>query len=101
MGRCFFIVPCGYIAYGADVEDSSLADDDPKFVCWLNEHKLAVGHYYLVVGRFVPENNYEKMIREFMKSRNGRVCYRAMQDCFRGVSVKPYAFHYSTNSDIL
>ena len=25
--------------------------------------------YYLVVGRFVPENNYETMIREFMKSR--------------------------------
>lgn len=25
--------------------------------------------YYLVVGRFVPENNYETMIREFMKSK--------------------------------
>ena len=24
--------------------------------------------YYLIVGRFVPENNYETMIREFMKS---------------------------------
>ena len=23
----------------------------------------------MVVGRFVPENNYETMIREFMKSR--------------------------------
>ena len=24
--------------------------------------------YYLIVGRFVPENNYELIIREFMKS---------------------------------
>lgn len=61
-----------YIAYGADVEKSSLADDDPKFVEWLNKHKLVVGGYYLVVGRFVPENNYETMIREFMKSHSSR-----------------------------
>ena len=25
-------------------------------------------NYYLIVGRFVPENNYETMIREFMSS---------------------------------
>ena len=26
--------------------------------------------YYLVVGRFVPENNFETMIKEFMKSKS-------------------------------
>lgn len=26
--------------------------------------------YYLVVGRFVPENSFEVMIREFMKSKS-------------------------------
>ena len=57
-----------YIAYGADIEKSSLVDDDPKFVNWLNEKGLKPKEYYLVVGRFVPENNYETMIREFMKS---------------------------------
>ena len=57
-----------YIAYGADVEKSTLADDDPKFTAWLDEHKLSIDNYYLVVGRFVPENNYETMIREFMNS---------------------------------
>ena len=61
-----------YIAYGADVEKSTLADDDPKFISWLDEHKLSVGGYYLVVGRFVPENNYETMIREFMNSHSSR-----------------------------
>ena len=61
-----------YIAYGADVEKSTLKDDDPKFRSWLGEHKLTVGGYYLVVGRFVPENNYETMIREFMNSHSSR-----------------------------
>ena len=29
-----------------------------------------MNEYYLVVGRFVPENNFETMIREFMKSNS-------------------------------
>lgn len=57
-----------YIAYGADVEKSKLADDDPKFTGWLNEHGLSVGNYYMCCGRFVPENSFEIMIREFMRS---------------------------------
>ena len=61
-----------YIAYGADVTPSSLTDEDPKFQTWLRDHQLTIGSYYLVVGRFVPENNYETMIREFMKSKSSR-----------------------------
>ncbi len=56
-----------YIAYGADIEPSTLKDDDEIFTAWLKEKNLEIGQYYLVVGRFVPENNYEAMIREFMK----------------------------------
>ena len=59
-----------FIAYGSDTVPSVLPDDDPKFVDWLKEKGLTVGSYYLVVGRFVPENNYETMIREFMKSHS-------------------------------
>ena len=33
------------------------------------EKKLKSKEYYLAVGRFVPENNYETMIREFMASK--------------------------------
>lgn len=57
-----------YIAYGADIAKSTLSDDDPKLLAWLNKHNLIPGQYYLSVGRFVPENNFEIMIREFMKS---------------------------------
>ena len=61
-----------FIAYGADIKRSSLADDDPKFKGWLAEKGLEPFGYYLVVGRFVPENNYETMIREFMSSDSKR-----------------------------
>lgn len=58
-----------FIAYGADTSKSILKDDDPKFLNWLNSKGLISHKFYLVVGRFVPENNYETMIREFMKSK--------------------------------
>ncbi len=57
-----------YISYGADLEPSVLADDDEKFTGWLDEKGLRADEYYLVVGRFVPENNVETIIREFMSS---------------------------------
>lgn len=57
-----------YIAYGADLTPSQLADDDEKLLSWYSEKSVQPNEYYLVVGRFVPENNYETMIREFMAS---------------------------------
>lgn len=57
-----------YIAYGADLTGSSLTNEDEKLVNWYQEKGIESNEYYLVVGRFVPENNYETMIREFMKS---------------------------------
>ncbi len=59
-----------YIAYGADLEKSILVDDDPKFLAWLEEKSLKPGQYYMCCGRFVPENSFEIMIREFMKSKS-------------------------------
>ncbi|MDE7263648.1 MAG: DUF1972 domain-containing protein [Anaeroplasmataceae bacterium] len=57
-----------FIAYGAEVRKSSLADDDSTLMEWYNRFGLKKYEYYCVVGRFVPENNYETMIREFMLS---------------------------------
>lgn len=59
-----------FIAYGAETRKSILADDDPKLIEWYEAKGLCAKNYYLVVGRFVPENNYETMIREFMKSNS-------------------------------
>lgn len=59
-----------FIAYGAETRKSKLADDDKKLLEWYASKGLSAQNYYLVVGRFVPENNYETMIREFMKSKS-------------------------------
>lgn len=57
-----------FIAYGAETRKSKLADDDEKLLAWYESKRLKPHEFYLAVGRFVPENNYETMIREFMKS---------------------------------
>ncbi|HHT7796131.1 TPA: beta 1-4 rhamnosyltransferase Cps2T [Streptococcus suis] len=59
-----------YIAYGTDLSKSSLSSKDRVVREWYDEKKVNENSYYLVVGRFVPENNYETMIREFMKSNS-------------------------------
>lgn len=59
-----------FIAYGADLTLSKLPDNDEKLMNWYKEKGLSKKEYYLVVGRFVPENSFEVMIREFMKSRS-------------------------------
>lgn len=57
-----------FIAYGADTTKSVLQSFDEKVVNWYKEKDVTPKEYYLVVGRFVPENNYATMIKEFMKS---------------------------------
>ena len=57
-----------FIAYGAETRKSVGAEK--RYEKWLEEKGLRDGAFYLVVGRFVPENNYETMIREFVKSNS-------------------------------
>ena len=57
-----------FIAYGADCEPSKLKDNDEELIKWYEEKEVKANEYYLVVGRFVPENNYKIMIEEYMKS---------------------------------
>jgi len=59
-----------FIAYGSDVLPSTLSDNDPKYTNWLKQHDLRDRQFYVSVGRFVPENSFEIMIREFMKSKS-------------------------------
>lgn len=59
-----------FIAYGADTKKSILDDNHPDYTEWLRSKGLSEHNYYLVVGRFVPENNFETMIREFIRSKS-------------------------------
>ena len=54
-----------YIAYGTN--SINLKDINEKNV--LKEYNLSKNNYCLMVGRFVPENNYELVIDNFMKSK--------------------------------
>ena len=58
-----------FIAYGSETKKSTLSDNDEIFVNYLKKKELSPKNYYLVVGRFVPENNFETMIKEFMLSK--------------------------------
>ncbi|MGO5473356.1 beta 1-4 rhamnosyltransferase Cps2T [Streptococcus hyointestinalis] len=61
-----------YIAYGTELSASKLSASDQIVRDWFATKGVTEDNYYLVVGRFVPENNYETMIREFMKSNTKR-----------------------------
>jgi rhamnosyltransferase len=58
-----------FIAYGAETSESTLKDNDEKVVQWYKQFNIQPKNYYLIVGRFVPENNFERMIKEFMRSK--------------------------------
>ncbi|HFI0233846.1 DUF1972 domain-containing protein [Streptococcus suis] len=61
-----------FIAYGTDLSQTSLTSQSEKvrqaFANWSIREK----DYYLIIGRFVPENNYATAIKEFMKSSTQR-----------------------------
>ncbi|PCS00115.1 beta 1-4 rhamnosyltransferase Cps2T [Lactococcus fujiensis] len=53
------------IAYGTEQVESDLTESETLV-------KYKVSDYFLIVGRFVPENNYETLISGFMASRSRR-----------------------------
>ena len=57
-----------FIAYGSDLEKQEIKEKEEKLESWYKDKQVTKNEYYLIVGRFVPENNYETMIKEFMKS---------------------------------
>lgn len=59
-----------FIAYGADSTPSVCGDD--VYRAWCGKKGVTPGDYYLSIGRFVPENNIETVIREFMASQTQR-----------------------------
>ena len=61
-----------YIAYGTDLSPTSLTSQDRKVREFYQKWQTQEKNYYLILGRFVPENNYETAIREFMASSTKR-----------------------------
>ena len=61
-----------FIAYGTDLSKTTLTAEDASVRDWYQKWQTQEKEYYLILGRFVPENNYETAIREFMKSSTER-----------------------------
>ena len=61
-----------YIAYGTDLSPTGLNSQDNKVREFYHKWQTREKNYYLILGRFVPENNYETAIREFIASSTKR-----------------------------
>lgn len=61
-----------YIAYGADTQPSEENIAEAQYREWMRSKGLTPGEYYICCGRFVPENSFEIMLREFMNSKTKR-----------------------------
>lgn len=58
-----------FIAYGTAIGSSKLTPKSAIVKKWYAAQDVKLHNYYLIVGRFVPENNYEIMLQEFMLSK--------------------------------
>jgi len=55
-----------FIAYGAEFPKEGAFRTAGA---WLRKNALRPGGFYLVVGRFEPENNFDLMVREYLRAR--------------------------------
>lgn len=61
-----------FIPYGADLTVEISKSDEDVWLKWSEKYKITAQNYYLIVGRFVPENNYITMIKEFHQSHTNK-----------------------------
>ncbi|MGQ7353643.1 beta 1-4 rhamnosyltransferase Cps2T [Streptococcus suis] len=61
-----------FIAYGTDLTPTTLTNESEQARHYFEKWKIKEKEYFLIVGRFVPENNYVTAIKEFMTSKTNR-----------------------------
>ncbi|WP_373712723.1 beta 1-4 rhamnosyltransferase Cps2T [Streptococcus sp.] len=61
-----------FIAYGTDLAPTNFSKDSVQVRSFFDQWGIEEKGYYLIIGRFVPENNYAAAIREFMASNTRR-----------------------------
>ncbi len=59
--------PSKFIAYGAYLKDNNVSEKTKEYL--KENYKTKIDDYYLIVARFVPENNLELIINSFIKSK--------------------------------
>lgn len=61
-----------YVAYGVDSVPRVSEDVPQKVKDYFNKWGIEKDNYYLILGRFIPENNYEMMFKGFMNSKTNK-----------------------------
>ncbi|HEM3696569.1 TPA: DUF1972 domain-containing protein [Streptococcus suis] len=61
-----------FIAYGTDLSPTDYQSDSEAVLNFFGQWDVMEKKYYLIIGRFVPENNYLTAIKEFMASDTKR-----------------------------
>ncbi|HFI0376833.1 TPA: beta 1-4 rhamnosyltransferase Cps2T [Streptococcus suis] len=61
-----------FIAYGTDLSPTDYRSDSEAVLNFFGQWNVKEKEYYLIIGRFVPENNYLTVIKEFMASDTKR-----------------------------
>ena len=61
-----------YVAYGVNAVPAVKEPAPEKVTEFLKKWGIEKDQYYLILGRFIPENNYEMMFKGFMKSNTTR-----------------------------
>ncbi|HFI0507619.1 TPA: beta 1-4 rhamnosyltransferase Cps2T [Streptococcus suis] len=61
-----------FIAYGTDLSPTDYQSESEAVLNFFGQWNVMEKEYYLIIGRFVPENNYLTAIKEFMASDTKR-----------------------------
>ena len=61
-----------FIAYGTDLSPTEFTKESEQVRTFFDKWAMEEKGYYLIIGRFVPENNYARAICEFMASETKR-----------------------------
>ena len=61
-----------FIAYGTDLSPTEFTKESEQVRTFFDKWDIEEKGYYLIIGRFVPENNYARAICEFMASETKR-----------------------------
>lgn len=89
-----------FIAYGAETRKSTLAEDAPELSCWYNDKGISASGFFCIIARCIPENNYETMIREFMKSNSQKDLVIITNENDKYLNGLEKKLHYKADSRI-
>ncbi|HEM6035999.1 TPA: DUF1972 domain-containing protein [Streptococcus suis] len=68
----YLVTNTRFIAYGTDLSPTKLTKESEQVRQYFTNWDIKEKEFYLIIGRFVPENNYVTAIREFMASNTRR-----------------------------